>query len=308
MTRSNVNIPDAEPLAAAAGSQNGDHPMSGSEHPTSRTIGTIRPTIVVLGAAGAIGAGVLRAGAAAGDRLVAVGGDERKLARLRREYPEAKLVAHTAPIATERDALRLAEALRREDRPIAGVVDAMWGGAGRGRLMDRPADALRQALAANLLPHLAAARHLIPLLAEHRRGGGYVLIGGPGSDAPWSNYGYRSVTAAALRMLARVLHDEAQPFGVRVQMLVVESPVRGASPSACHCPQWPTGDDVGRQALRLIARDFDAQPARPVVYFGRHVDPGVLHTTSRGQRVSDVRSFLKTLTSADRNEVSDDTP
>jgi NAD(P)-dependent dehydrogenase (short-subunit alcohol dehydrogenase family) len=263
---------------------------------------------VLLGARGVIGRGVLRASAAAGGRVVAVGGDARELARLRREYVGAELVARSAPIVTERDAIRLTEALRRDGRPIAGVVDAMWGGPGRGRLIDHPTDALRQALDADLLPHLAAARHLIPLLAGHRRGGGYVLIGGPGSDSPWSSYGYRSVTAAALRMLARVLHEEAQPFDVRVQMLLVESPVRGASPSACYCPQWPTGDDVGRQALRLITRDFDARPARAVVYYGRHVDPAALRTTSQGQRFSDVRSFLKSLTSADRNEVSDDTP
>jgi NAD(P)-dependent dehydrogenase (short-subunit alcohol dehydrogenase family) len=263
---------------------------------------------VVLGAGGAIGDGVLRAAVAAGDRVVAVGGEEREVARLRKEYAGADLVAHAAPIATERDALRLVEALRRDGRPVAGVVDAMWGSPGRGRLIDHPTHALRQALDADLLPHLAAARHLIPLLAEDRRGGGYVLIGGPGSDAPWSNYGYRSVTAAALRMLARVLHEEAQPFDVRVQMLLVESPVRDVSPSACRRPQWPTGDEVGRQALRLIARDFDAQPARPIVYYGRHVDPAALRTTSQGQRFSDVRSFLKSLTSADRNEVSDDTP
>jgi len=277
--------------------------MSGSKHPAD---GTIRPTVVVLGAGGVIGEGVLREAAAAGDRVVAVGGDERELARLRNEHGGVDLVARTTAIATERDALRLAEALRRDGRPIAGVVDAMWGGPGRGRLIDHPTDTLRQALDADLLPHLAAARHLIPLLAEDRRGGGYVLIGGPGSDAPWSNYGYRSVTAAALRMLACVLHEEAQPFDVRVQMLVVESPVRGASPSACHCPQWPTGDEVGRQALRLIARHFDAQPARAVVYYGRHVDPAALRTTSRGQRFSDVRSFLKTLTSTDSNEAFPD--
>ncbi|HSD55343.1 MAG TPA: SDR family oxidoreductase [Burkholderiales bacterium] len=263
---------------------------------------------MLLGAGGVIGQGVLRAGAAAGHRVVAVGGDARGLAQLRRKFAGADLVARSASIVTERDAMRLAETLRRDGRPIAGVVDAMWGSPGRGRLIDHPTDTLRQALDADLLPHLAAARHLIPLLAEHRRGGGYVLIGGPGSDAPWSSYGYRSVTAAALRMLARVLHEEAQPFDVRVQMLLVESPVRGAAPSTCHCPQWPTGEDVGRQALRLIARDFDARPARAVVYYGRHVDPAALRTTSQGQRFSDVRSFLKSLTSADRNEVSDDTP
>lgn len=306
MFQRNVNIPHDQPPGAGSRSNAGDHPMSGSKHPAN---GTIRPTVVVLGAAGVVGHGAVRTCAAAGDRVVAVGCDEAELARLRHEYASADVVGRAVTIATERDAVRLAESLRHDGRPIAGVVDAMWGGPGRGRLMDGPTDALRQALDADLLPHLAAARHLIPLLAEHRRGGGYVLIGGPGSEAPWSSYGYQSVTAAALRMLARVLHEEAQPFGVRVQMLVVESPVRGASPSACHRPQWPTGDDVGRQALRLITRDFDAQPARAVVHYGRHVDPDAFRTTSRGQRFSDMRSFLKTLTSTDSNEApSDDNP
>ena len=98
---------------------------------------------------------------------------------------------------------------------------------GRGRLIDHPAEVLRRTLDEDLLPHLSAARHLIPLLAEAKRGGSYVIIGGPGSEAPWSNYGFRSVAAAALRMLACVLHDEARSLDVRVQMLLVAAPVRG---------------------------------------------------------------------------------
>src|SRR5262245_39545277 len=121
MTRSNVHIPNAEPSGAGSRSDSGDRPMSGSKHPTD---GTIKSTVVVLGASGAIGEGVLRAAAAAGERVVAVGGDERELARLRNEYAGADLVAGPATIASERDALRLAEALRRERRPIAGVIDA----------------------------------------------------------------------------------------------------------------------------------------------------------------------------------------
>jgi len=271
---------------------------------------------VVLGATGAIGQGAVRAAIASGWRVVAVGGNRGELATLRALHPDADLVIRAATITTDTDAERLAALLRRDDRPIAGVIDAMHAGPGRGRLIDQPTDVLRETLEADLLPHLSAARHLIPLLAEAKRGGSYVLIGGPGSEASWLNYGCRSVAAAALRMLANVLHDEAQSLDVRVQMLLVETPMRGEPCAARQCPQWPSGDAIGEQALRLIDREGAAKPARPVVHFARPavhdvggVESTAVGTTTKQPVFPDVRTFLKTLLSDDRNEVfPDDTP
>ena len=271
---------------------------------------------MVLGATGAIGQGAVRAAIASGWRVVAVGGNRGELATLRALHPDADLVIRAATITTDTDAERLAALLRRDDRPIAGVIDAMHAGPGRGRLIDQPTDVLRETLEADLLPHLSAARHLIPLLAEAKRGGSYVLIGGPGSEASWLNYGCRSVAAAALRMLANVLHDEAQSLDVRVQMLLVETPMRGEPCAARQCPQWPSGDAIGEQALRLIDREGAAKPARPVVHFARPavhdvggVESTAVGTTTKQPVFPDVRTFLKTLLSDDRNEVfPDDTP
>src|SRR5690606_38036561 len=75
----------------------------------------------------------------------------------------------------------------------------------------------------DLLPHLFAARHLLPLLAPDSAG--YVLVGGPGGRYPWAGYGHCSIAAAALRMMARVLHDEAGREGRRVQLLAMDAPV-----------------------------------------------------------------------------------
>src|SRR3546814_2125575 len=72
----------------------------------------------------------------------------------------------------------LAQRLRDLDRPISGVVAAIRGDIERGRLIDQPEEFLRRRLDEDLLPHLFAARHLLPLLAGHGHGG-YVLIGGP---------------------------------------------------------------------------------------------------------------------------------
>jgi hypothetical protein len=125
--------------------------------------------------------------------------------------------------------------------------------------------ALRCKLDADLLPHLAAARALLPLLAAAGRGGSYVLIGGPGSELPWAGYGLRSVVAASLRMLACVLHDEAQAMGVRVQLLAVDAPVRIDAQRADACPQWPTATAIGRRALSLVDRASPDVPTQAIV-------------------------------------------
>ena len=180
--------------------------------------------------------------------MIAVARNLQQLEQLRLEHRGADASVLASTIAADADGARLAEMLRRDGRPLAGVVDAMSGDQGRGRLIDHPSDVLRRTLDDDLLPHLAAARHLIPLLAEARRVGSYVFIGGPGSEAPWSNYGFRSVAAAGLRMLACVLHDEARSLDVRVQMLSIGAPVRGETPCAHHCPEWPSGVAIGRAA------------------------------------------------------------
>lgn len=306
MSQSSRKILHGQPPERSPQVHSGDRSTRGTKNPTD---GTIKPTVVVLGAAGVVGQGTVRSAVAAGRRVVAVGDSRGELAVLRNLHPGADLALRAATISTDADAGRLAAALRRDDRPIEGVIDAMAAGPGRGRLIDQPTDVLRKTLEADLLPHLSAARHLIPLLAETKRGGSYVLIGGPGSEAAWLNYGCRSVAAAALRMLANVLHDEAQPLDVRVQMLLLETPIRGEACAAHQCPQWPNGDAIGERALQLIAREDDGKPARPFVYYGRRVDSAAVRTTNRGGRFTDVRSFLRTLTSADRIEVfPDDIP
>jgi hypothetical protein len=51
-----------------------------------------------------------------------------------------------------------------------------------------------------------------------------VIIGGPGSEAPWAGYGLRSVAMAATRMLRKSCTDEAQSLGVRVHLVSIDAP------------------------------------------------------------------------------------
>lgn len=220
--------------------------------------------LVVLGATGGIGRGVVQAALEHGRPVIAVARDESRLQALRQCHPQADLSLVQGSVASDADGAALAAALRRLRRLPTDVVAGVCGASERGRLLDQPAAFLRRKLDEDLLPHLAAARHLLPLLAEADRGGGYVLIGGPGDEYPWAGYGHRSISAAALRMLARVLHDEARALSVRVQLLAVETPVRTEANHACACPGWPSALAVGRRALTLLDR---AEPARAVVSY-----------------------------------------
>lgn len=241
-------------------------------------IGTISNPVVVLGATGEVGRGVLRAALARGHAVVAVGRDAAQLQALRESHRGADLQTVRGSVAGDAEGAALADKLRRLGRPLEGVVAAVCGRdrrgrAGRGRLLDGPADFLRRRLDEDLLPHLSAARHLLPLLAENTRGGSYVLVGGPGSEFPWAAYGHRSIGAAALRMLARVLHDEARSLQVRVQLLSIDTPLCTKSNHAHACPDWPSPLAVGQRAIALLERRDDC-PAQAVVRYAPH-DPSV---------------------------------
>lgn len=225
------------------------------------------PALVVLGATGRVGRGVVSAALSQGRPVIAVARQTRELQQLRDAFAGADLAIVRGSVADDTRSGRLVQALRRLDRPLAGIVTAICSECEGGRVLDRPGATLRRVLDQNLVAHVSAARHLLPLLAESGRGGGYVLVGGPGGEQPWAGYGHRSIVSASLRMLARVLHDEARAYPVRVQLLVVDSPLQTEANRKHACSQWPNALSVGRRALALIEHTAAATPAHAVVRY-----------------------------------------
>jgi len=211
--------------------------------------GTIGRAVVVLGATGAAGRGVVQALVEAGRPLVAVAEDADALRALADAHPGAALATLPARIASDADAAALAARLRTFDVAVDGVVAGLAGTHACGRLIDEPAEVLQRTLDEDLLPHLFAARHLFPLLPPDAAG--YVLVGGPGGTYPWAGYGHCSIAAAALRMMARVLHDEAARHGLRVQLLSLDAPLHAAATPGA--PASPQALSLGRRVLALLA-------------------------------------------------------
>lgn len=234
--------------------------------------GTISAPVLIVGATGRVGRGVVQAALQAGRPVIAVARDAARLRTLRAEHAGTDLTVLAGSVATDADAERLADALRALQRPIAAVVVAIAGKLVRARLLDTPADALNATLAADLVPHAVAARHLLPLMAAANRGGGYLIVGGPASRCAWAGYGRHSVAAAALRMLAQALHDEARAQSQRLQLLSVETPLRDET-ALLACTDRPTARAVGERALQLVLCERCTDATRAVVTFGERVAP-----------------------------------
>lgn len=215
--------------------------------------------VVVLDAAGVIGRGLLAAALEAGHAVVAVDSHPAALAGLAAEHARERLSTLVGSATGEVDAGALAARLGHLGRPPVAVLAAVDASGLRGRLLDQPAEATCAGLQAALAPQLNAVRHLLPLL---RGGGQYVLVGGPGGVHPWAGHGQRSLVEAALRMLARILHDEAHASGIRLQLLSVATPTCGMNAGPPR-PHWPSALQIGQRALRLL----DEAPGEPVVDF-----------------------------------------
>ena len=219
----------------------------------------MKPAVLILDATTPIGLAVVQAALELARPVIAVASDPAALADLGAAYPQAGLTVLAGGFASDAQAAALAQRVRALRRSLAGIVVAGACDPTRGRVLDASSATVLDVIERELLPHQAAARALIPLLAEGDRNGTYVVLGGPGGDQPWAGYGTRSIAAAATRMLVRVLHDEAHGLGVRVQMLAVEKPVRTDADGEHACAHWPTALAIAARALALI----DQVPMHP---------------------------------------------
>lgn len=239
--------------------------------------GILNPAVLVLGASGTVGSGVVGALLEAGSPVLGVARDPDRLARLAQRFAdEPGLELLQGSVADDEEAARLATRLRLRGRPLRAVVASLAGPVERGSLIERPSGDLQRQLETDLLPHLAAARYLLPLLAEstgqaEAQPAHYILVGATGAQCGWAGYGHASIAASALQMLAKVLHEEAAPLGVRVQMLSLDHPVADPGIAGRDCARWPSALSVGRRAVAMLLRDD--RPVKAVVRFSEPWTP-----------------------------------
>lgn len=245
----------------------------------------ILPSVLVLGADREFGRGVVAAATAIHRPVIATGADADALADLRGRHPDADLTLIAGHSRNDDAAMTLAAAVRALDRPLAAVIAAIVPPAQRGRVLDQPVDALREAIDQSLIAHAAAARHLLPLLNRCNRGGAYVMVGGPGSRSPWAGYGHRSVAAAALRMLAQALHNEAATLSLRLQLLCIEDALDDEASA-------PMARVIGSKALSLALCERCTEATLAVVDYRAEATASAT-SPSAHRALTDARALLR---------------
>lgn len=214
--------------------------------------------VVVLGATGDVGRGVVEACLARGCDVTAVARSSDGLAQLNALHPGLRTA--TGSVADDDAAAELAGKL--DVTPQTAVVVAVslpW--APRAVLDTEYSEASRY-WQSYLGAHLAAAKAFLPALGA---GGLFVGVGGGMADFAAAGSAVISMSQAAQRMLYRTLALEVGDTGPAVRELMVVSKVHGHSNRSSAGTGWLTDAQIGERLADII-EDPDAERNRgPII-------------------------------------------
>jgi len=200
-------------------------------------------------------AGLVRYYATEGHRVIAIVRDEVKRAELQTYLSGLKLGMGdvTLVVNAYQDEAEISQ-LQNQLSEL-GTIDlaiASLGGWYHGpKLYELPLSEWEMVVTNSLSSHFLFAKAVLPLL-EKQRSGAYALINGGASEYPVPHSGVVSVMAAAQKMMAQVLHQEAQNYGVYVYAVAAFTVVQ-TDRTASMDELWLTPADMGEFTLNVLA-------------------------------------------------------
>jgi NAD(P)-dependent dehydrogenase (short-subunit alcohol dehydrogenase family) len=207
-------------------------------------------TLLVVGASGDVGRGIVAEALASGRKVVAAGRDAARLEPLAREHDGTELACVTGDLASEEGAKKLWENARDAHGNIDDVVVSVQSTASLRQLAETSAEELSASYASNVITHFNAARTFLPLMPEN---GMLVGIGGGTADFIFPKMADISMGQAALRMLYRGLAKECRT-GAQPRELMIVSMVAGESNRDTAPSDWLTDREVGRHVCSILDR------------------------------------------------------
>jgi 3-oxoacyl-[acyl-carrier protein] reductase len=177
-------------------------------------------TALVTGASRGIGAGLARALATRGVRVVLTARDEAALesvaAEIRKNGGEAAPVV--ADVTDEGAVQRLRESAERRFGPATLLVACAGGGGRGGSLVEEGTDAWRSTLEANLTSAFLTLKTFLPPMYEARQGAVVLMSSTAGRQLSGASAAY-AAAKAGLQSLMRQAAADGAPNGVRVNAI-----------------------------------------------------------------------------------------
>ncbi|PPJ26581.1 oxidoreductase [Nocardia nova] len=216
--------------------------------------------VLVIGATGDVGRGVVASCLKRGWTTVAAGRTESTLADLALQHNDPLLSVVTGSLDSEAAAAELADAA---DLATVGAVVVTVSGPWRPTpVAECGWDTVSEVFDKLLRPHVNAARVLVPRLSP---GATYLAIGGGMADAVFPGMAPVSMAQAAQRNLVRAWSKENRDSGVNIRELLIAAMVNGRSTRTAAGPDWLTDIEIGERVTELLAAP-DSNPG-PVLTF-----------------------------------------
>jgi 3-oxoacyl-[acyl-carrier protein] reductase len=209
---------------------------------------------LVLGGAGEVGEGIARALLAAGAIVAVASRDNDKLSAIHDRLPvewDGQYVPIHGDIGTPDGAVAVRERVEFVCRRLDAVIASLGTWWHKAPTIFSNLDDWTTVLQNNLTLHYLAATTFIPMINK-REGSSYVFINSAAADVPVPNSGLISISAHAQLMLMRVLASEHRHEPVRVNSLVLGTPILTRTRPDGD-PEWLTVEEVGRYVTWLVS-------------------------------------------------------
>jgi NAD(P)-dependent dehydrogenase (short-subunit alcohol dehydrogenase family) len=201
--------------------------------------------LLVIGAAGDVGQGVVAAAAERGWQVVAAGRTQAKLDAIAALYPNVRSLV--GDVGSPDAAAALLEAAKAALGGLDAVVVSVNAPASFRPLFENDESSLMELFRSNIVSHFHAAKAALDALPDDG-----VLLGLGGGMADWvpPHGTHQSIVQAGLRNFYRGLAKEYRDRNVR-QMQIV-SMVNGASKRDVAQESWLTDRECGEHACAIV--------------------------------------------------------
>jgi 3-oxoacyl-[acyl-carrier protein] reductase len=209
---------------------------------------------LVLGGAGEVGEGIARALLGAGAIVAVASRDNDKLSAIHDRIPvewDGQYVPIHGDIGTPDGAMAVRERVEFVCRRLDAVVASLGAWWQKAPIIFSGLPDWTKVLESNLTLHYVAATTFIPMINK-RPGSSYLFINSAAADVPVPNSGLMSISAHAQLMLMRVLASEHRHEPVRVNSLVLGTPVVTRTRPEGDA-DWLTVEEVGKYVTWLIS-------------------------------------------------------
>jgi NAD(P)-dependent dehydrogenase (short-subunit alcohol dehydrogenase family) len=207
-----------------------------------------KSTLLVIGAAGDVGQGVVAEALASGRQVITCGRNGKTLERIAVRHPGKPIACVVGDIVTESGAAALWDEAAKKFGGIDAVVVSVRAAHKRQPLMEWSAADLCASLASEIGLHFIAVKILVPRLPES---GLFLGLGGGTADFIIPKMAHVSMSQAAQRMLYRGLARERRG-GAEIRELMIVSMVNGESNRQHAKPEWLSDIEIGRHVCAIL--------------------------------------------------------